>query len=127
MSREAWPTSSFLCAGRLTLRVAWGMPEAYNIIALNDIASEESIAYLIKYDSIHGTWGPNVEYDEAARQVVITDGDRVAKIPITREADLCKVALAPPHPPLCACACAPVRYRICSGLCPALQPRGPGV
>lgn len=87
------------------------MPEAYNIVALNDIAAEESIAYLIQYDSIHGTWGPKVQYDEAARQVVITDGDRVAKIAITREADPSKVT-APPQPPLCAhplAACVPLR------------------
>eukprot|EP00892_Ulva_mutabilis_P010081 jgi/Ulvmu1/7445/UM036_0107.1 len=77
--------------GRLALRVAWGMPEAYNIVALNDIAAEESIAYLIKFDSIHGTWGPSVEYDAATKQVVITDGDRVAKIAITREADPSKL------------------------------------
>ena len=82
-------------AGRLALRVAWGMPEAYNIVALNDIAAEESIAYLIKYDSIHGTWGPSVEYDAPGKQVIITDGDRVAKVAITREADPAKVPLPP--------------------------------
>lgn len=83
-------------AGRLALRVAWGMPEAYTLVALNDIAAEESIAYLLQYDSIHGTWGPKVTYDAEARQVVISEGDRVVKLAITRESDPAKACPPPP-------------------------------
>ena len=71
------------------LRVAWTMPDVYNIVHLNDIAAPESIAYLIKYDSIHGTWGPEVEYSGGF--VTITEGDRSIKIAISQEQDASKV------------------------------------
>ena len=67
-----------MCAGRLVLRVAWDMPDVYTIVHLNDIAAPESIAYLIKYDSIHGTWGPSVEYADGC--ITIEDGSRSVKI-----------------------------------------------
>lgn len=72
------------------LRVAWDNPEAYNIVTINDIAAAESIAYLIQYDSIHGTWKCNVECDDAG-VITITDGDRVQKVQVTQEKDISKV------------------------------------
>lgn len=71
------------------LRVAWDMPDVYNIVHLNDIAAPESIAYLIKYDSIHGTWAPEVEYADGF--VTITQGDRTVKIACSSEPDASKV------------------------------------
>jgi len=57
------------------------MPEAYEFVHFNDVAAPESIAYLIQYDSIHGTWGPTVKLEGS--EVVITDGDRVVRVAIT--------------------------------------------
>jgi glyceraldehyde 3-phosphate dehydrogenase len=61
------------------------MPDVYNIVHLNDIAAPESIAYLIKYDSIHGTWEPTVKYSDGF--ITITSGDRSVHVPCTRTAD----------------------------------------
>ena len=77
-------------AGRLVLRVAWDNPEAYNIVTMNDIAAAESIAYLIQYDSIHGTWKCDVECDDQGI-ITITEGDRVQKIKFTQEKDIKQV------------------------------------
>jgi glyceraldehyde 3-phosphate dehydrogenase len=75
------------------LRVAWDMPEAYKLVHFNDIAAGESIAYLIKHDSIHGTWKCDVEYKDGS--IVITDGDRVETIAFSAEKDISKVGDAP--------------------------------
>ena len=71
------------------LRVAWDMPDVYSIVHLNDIAAPESIAYLIKYDSIHGTWAPEVEYADGF--VTISQGERSVKIACSSERDPGKV------------------------------------
>ena len=78
--------------GRLALRVAWEHPEAYNVVTINDIAAAESIAYLIQYDSIHGSWKCDVECDDSGI-ITITEGDRTQKIKFTQEKDLSKVRI----------------------------------
>ena len=49
--------------GRLVFRYAWEDP-ALDIVHVNDVCSVESAAYLIKYDSVHGTWDKEVEINE---------------------------------------------------------------
>ncbi len=41
----------------------------------------ESVAYLIKFDSVHGTWGPEVTV--AGSNITITAGDRTLVVPYT--------------------------------------------
>lgn len=45
--------------GRATLKVVLDTPEL-ELVAVNDIASPENIAYLIKYDSVYGRFGETV-------------------------------------------------------------------
>ena len=40
--------------GRLALRLAWAQPDAFELVHINDVAAVESVAYLVKYDSVHG-------------------------------------------------------------------------
>ncbi len=57
--------------GRLVLRAAWGWPE-FEFVQLNDPAGDaNATAHLLKFDSVHGTWGPECDATEAA---VIIDG-----------------------------------------------------
>jgi glyceraldehyde 3-phosphate dehydrogenase len=49
--------------GRLVFRYAWDDP-TLDIVHVNDVCSCESAAYLIKYDSVHGTWDKEVEMNE---------------------------------------------------------------
>lgn len=49
--------------GRLVFRYAWEDP-LLDVIHVNDVCSAESAAYLLKYDSVHGTWDKEVEVTE---------------------------------------------------------------
>jgi hypothetical protein len=41
---------------------------------LNDITAIESVAYLLKFDSVHGTWSADVAVENGS--IVITEGQR---------------------------------------------------
>ncbi len=45
--------------GRLVFRYAWDDP-TLEIVHVNDLCAVESAAYLVKYDSVHGTWDEDV-------------------------------------------------------------------
>jgi len=61
--------------GRLTFRFAWDMPEL-EIVHVNEIlGGSETAAYLVKYDSVHGTWTKEVESVDASSFTV--DGKTV--------------------------------------------------
>lgn len=46
--------------GRAFLKIAWERPEI-EIVAVNDLGSIESLAYLLKYDTVYRTWGHDVK------------------------------------------------------------------
>ena len=46
--------------GRLVFRYAWDDP-TLEIVHVNDLCALDSAAYLIKYDSVHGTWDKKLE------------------------------------------------------------------
>ncbi len=57
--------------GRLGLRAAWGWPEL-EFVHINEIkGGTAAAAHLLKFDSVHGRWSPEVE---AADEQVIIDG-----------------------------------------------------
>ncbi|MGD1808634.1 ArsJ-associated glyceraldehyde-3-phosphate dehydrogenase [Dapis sp. BLCC M126] len=57
--------------GRLGLRAAWGWPEL-EFVHINEIkGGTTAAAHLLKFDSVHGRWSPEVE---AAGDQVIIDG-----------------------------------------------------
>lgn len=66
--------------GRCVLRAAWNDPEI-EFVHINDLTSDDMLAHLLKYDSVHGTFGPEV----AEVQGGIRVGDTV--IPTTAERD----------------------------------------
>lgn len=49
--------------GRLVFRYAWDDP-TLEIVHVNDLCSVQSAAYLVKYDSVHGTWEKEVVQEE---------------------------------------------------------------
>jgi glyceraldehyde 3-phosphate dehydrogenase len=60
--------------GRLVFRSAMGRPD-YEFVAVNDITDAETLAHLLKYDSVHGKLDAPVE---AAGKSIIVDGAEVA-------------------------------------------------
>jgi glyceraldehyde 3-phosphate dehydrogenase len=49
--------------GRAFLKIAWEHPDI-EIIAVNDLGSVESLAYLLKYDTVYRTWLHDIKHDE---------------------------------------------------------------
>jgi glyceraldehyde 3-phosphate dehydrogenase len=75
--------------GRLVIRIAWARPDALSVVAINDVASAESVAYMLKYDTVHGTWGDvDVTVEGGALVFASSDGARVARVPYSRHAKL---------------------------------------
>jgi glyceraldehyde 3-phosphate dehydrogenase len=70
--------------GRLVFRAAMGNPEI-EVVGLNDLTDNATLAHLLKYDSVHGTLPDDVGAD--ADGIVI--GGR--KIRVRREADPAKI------------------------------------
>ncbi len=59
--------------GRNVLRAALGNPEL-EIVAVNDLTDAETLAHLLKYDSVHGTLAAEVKVEGDA---LVVDGKRV--------------------------------------------------
>eukprot|EP00578_Thalassiosira_sp_NH16_P002766 CAMPEP_0181131338 /NCGR_PEP_ID=MMETSP1071-20121207/30371_1 /TAXON_ID=35127 /ORGANISM="Thalassiosira sp., Strain NH16" /LENGTH=353 /DNA_ID=CAMNT_0023217523 /DNA_START=105 /DNA_END=1166 /DNA_ORIENTATION=+ len=72
--------------GRLVFRYAWEDP-LLDVVHVNDVCSCESAAYLIKYDSVHGTWDKEVEMTEDGNGFTV-DGKLVT---FSRNADFREV------------------------------------
>jgi glyceraldehyde 3-phosphate dehydrogenase len=59
--------------GRAFLKVSWDRPEI-EIVAVNDLGSIESLAYLLRHDTVYRNWGHKVEVSGAD---LIIDGKKV--------------------------------------------------
>ncbi|HLD40161.1 MAG TPA: type I glyceraldehyde-3-phosphate dehydrogenase [Candidatus Nanoarchaeia archaeon] len=49
--------------GRMVLRAAWA-DKKINIVAVNDLTDNKTLAHLLKYDSVHGVFPENVSYND---------------------------------------------------------------
>ena len=63
--------------GRLTCRVMQERPEEFEVVAINDLTSNEMLATLLKYDSNHRKYSKSVGFDE---QNLIVDGKNILAI-----------------------------------------------
>ena len=73
-----------LDAGRLGLRIAYdesASTTGFSVVHVNDLAAVESAAYLLKYDSVHGTWPHAVDVVDGS--IVITHAQTGAVSTIT--------------------------------------------
>jgi len=71
--------------GRLAFRLAFDRPDDFEIVHLNDIAAAESTAYLMQFDSVHGTWaGHELSVADCGAVTVEEKGGRTVKIPYTQ-------------------------------------------
>ncbi len=62
--------------GRAFLKIAWDRNDI-EIVALNDLGTLESMAYLLKYDTVYRTWPKNIEVKEGG---IAIDGKLVKVI-----------------------------------------------
>ena len=66
--------------GRIVFRAAWNHPEV-EVVAINDLADAAAMAHLLKYDSVHGRFGVDVD----ARDDRLLVGDKSIAIRSIRE------------------------------------------
>ena len=59
--------------GRLVFRAAMKNPDV-NIVAINDLLDSNHLAYLLKYDSVHGTYNSDIKVEE---NKLIVDGKKI--------------------------------------------------
>ena len=60
--------------GRLTFRNLMERGNEFEVVAVNDLTDNKTLATLLKYDSIHGRYNGTVEYDEESLTV---DGKKI--------------------------------------------------
>ena len=70
--------------GRLSFRKMFE-DDKFDVVAINDLATTEMLAYLLKYDSVQGNFGHDVDHDE--EHIIV--GDK--KIRIYKESDPAKL------------------------------------
>jgi glyceraldehyde 3-phosphate dehydrogenase len=58
--------------GRLVFRYGWEDPDL-DIVHVNDLCSCESAAYLLKFDSVHGTWNHKVRSAEDGKSFTVDE------------------------------------------------------
>jgi glyceraldehyde 3-phosphate dehydrogenase len=60
-------------------------PEAFTLVHLNDLGSCESTSYLLKFDSVHGTW---LHEASAEGEVIVLRGaGREVRVPYSRTSE----------------------------------------
>ncbi len=60
--------------GKLAFRYMWDDPD-YEIVAINDLTDAETLAYLLKYDTAHGTY--KVGNVRAEEDSIVVDGEKI--------------------------------------------------
>ncbi len=71
--------------GRCILRAAMSRKAALDVVAINDIDKPSTLAYLFKYDSIHGTWPGAVKSTDHS---LIIDGTEIEVTALRDPAEL---------------------------------------
>ena len=71
--------------GRLTFRNLVRRSDEFEVVAINDLTDNKTLRTLLKYDSIHGRFDGDVEYDE---DNLIVDGKAIRALAERNPADL---------------------------------------
>ena len=71
--------------GRLTFRVLMSRPDEFDVLAVNDITDNETLATLLKYDSTHRRYPGDVAFDA---DNLIVDGKHIKALAVRNPAEL---------------------------------------
>ncbi|TWU01130.1 type I glyceraldehyde-3-phosphate dehydrogenase [Stieleria varia] len=71
--------------GRLTFRNLMERRDEFDVVAVNDLTDNKTLATLLKYDSIHGRYPGTVEYDDESLTV---NGERILALAERNPANL---------------------------------------
>jgi len=62
--------------GRAFLRLAFERPEL-EIVAINDLADLDNLAYLLKYDSVYRRFDKEVKIEKGAKNYLVVDKRKI--------------------------------------------------
>ena len=71
--------------GRLTFRNLHARSSEFEVVAINDLTDNKMLATLLKYDSTHGRFDGNVDYDD---ENLIVDGKKIRAMATPNPAEL---------------------------------------
>lgn len=71
--------------GRLTFRVLMSRPNEFEVLAVNDITDNKTLAMLLKYDSTHHRYPGTVDFDN---EYLIVDGKKIRALAERNPAEL---------------------------------------
>ena len=57
--------------GRMVFRAACAQPEKYQIVGINDLCPVDYLAYMLKYDTMHGKFEGTVDYSEQNNTLIV--------------------------------------------------------
>lgn len=60
--------------GRLTFRNLMSRPDEFDVVAVNDLTDNRTLATLLKYDSVHGRYPGEISFDDES---IVVDGKSV--------------------------------------------------
>jgi len=63
--------------GRMVLRAGW-KDKKINVVAINDLTDTKTLAYLLKYDSVHGTFTEKVS---STKEGIIVGNKKIKVFP----------------------------------------------
>ncbi|MBO5717990.1 MAG: type I glyceraldehyde-3-phosphate dehydrogenase [Alistipes sp.] len=69
--------------GRMVFRAACAQPEKYQVVGINDLCPVDYLAYMLKYDTMHGKFDGTVDYCEE-KNTLIVNGNAIR---VTAEKD----------------------------------------
>ena len=55
--------------GRSVFRILSDLPEEFEVVAINDLYDNKALSYLLKYDTVMGTFDKSVNFDDEALYV----------------------------------------------------------
>jgi glyceraldehyde 3-phosphate dehydrogenase len=71
--------------GRLTFRIMHERSSEFEVVAINDLTDNKTLATLLKYDSTHGRFNGKVAYDDESLTV---DGKKIKALAVKNPAEL---------------------------------------
>ena len=71
--------------GRLTFRNMIARGDEFEIVGINDLTNNKTLATLLKYDSTHGRYSGAVDYDD---ENLIVDGKKIRVFEVRNPAEL---------------------------------------
>ena len=71
--------------GRLTFRILTERASEFEVVAINDLTDNKTLAHLLKYDSVHGRFNGTVGYDD---KLLTVNGKQIHALAVKNPAEL---------------------------------------